>query len=927
MKNAEDKKDADVVLTVSAVKNTTVKVDNNSKKELFGLFEYFTSVAGRIKDNMYKLDSDESTSDIYKDYVQQAQRGRGATTTLFTKLDAEKVYTGKVSFPGKWRDSGIFPMYKKEDGKFDLTTNGYHYSANAEIHAQLDSHNECNNLCVAEYEKLLKEVKEYREKLNKEFKNKNLESFYEFIEKLTLMGWRFDHLFCSFFKIRMHPKLQEGETTYRATFKLESGKTKRYSFFREEVADEIAKNKQFWPMLESEDAVKWITSNNLLFRKKQRANYSSTTLIKSQIRLFLGNNGVPFALREQDGRMYFSFRMPSVGNEKGKLLDVPCSYKKVYNGKVRKSCYFGGLTIEKTDSGNYILKYSVNHKRPQVAELKECFLRLVVRNHSYFEKMVSGNLTEKDGELKSSYFDFYIDLPMNVKEDPIHDLSSSDVFGKDGLRAYYSSAYPEIKNFGGQIDPGKKTECPVTKLHNIMGIDLGQRNPFAYCIKDNTGNIVAQGHFDGSPNDVYKKYINFGKQATSVSHLIRETRSYLFGDNEAISNELYDEVKTFCNITHTYDQYLKYLDTKKFLVNKEDPSKNQTYLLRQKEHGWVMRECLWYLNKQYKKLNADRIHEADWRQTLYWIDSLYRLIDAMKSFHNFGSYYDKNLKKKINGTGRGFCRTIQEQINNNNDDMLKKVTNELIPIVRKYKVSVVVVEKLESMLGDKSRHTFENRNYNLWPVGQLKKFLENKLAPFNVALVEVDERNTSQVYQENWSYRDADDLYSIVDGKIHKVHADENAARNIVDRCILRHTNMYSLYMVNPKDNYYVPKCLWDSKEKGGKLIRGFLTKMYKNSDVVFVKEDNVLVKSKLSVKKLKKIVGKAEKKLKGHYWYRVNGNSWIDEGTRDNIIAGVASSVRESRGGKATSDGRSQNVTLPVLEISETIRNDKVVV
>ena len=918
--------------TVNTVKSVTVKVDENSKMKLFGLFEYFTAVAGEIKDKVFALKDDEKGADVYTDYVKQPNRGRGAATTLFTKLDPEKVYTGKVSFPGKWRSSGIFPMYKKQDGKFDFTTHGYHYSMNAEIHEQLDSHHQCNEACKQEYKALFDKTKKQREEVESEFGVNTVEGFYNFVEKLTLMGWRFDGGFVNYFKLCMHPKLKDGVTTYRATYTLESGKKARYSFYRNEIGDEIAKHKEYWNMLESYAVLDWIGSNNDLFRKKKEAQYSSTSLIKSQIRLFLGSNGVPFNVVETNGKIDLSFKLPSVNEEEGKLTTVSCAYKKVFNGKERKSCYLKGLKIEKNPDGNYTFNYSVNGKRPQIAQLRECFLRLAVRNRDYFEKMVNGTLTEKDGPLMPSYFDFYFDLPLNVIEEPIHDLSWSEVFGKEGLRAHYSSAYPEIKNTGAKTSDGKSVKCPVDKPHNIMGIDLGQRNPFAYCIKNQNGEIVAQGHLDGNPNAVYKKYISFGKACTTVSHLIKETRNYLFGDDEAVSKDLYEDVKQLCGMTISYEDYIRYLASKRNLVNKEDVSKNQTHLLRTKEHGWVIRDCLWNLTKQYKKLNADRMHEADWRQTLYWVDALYRYIDVNKTFHNFGSYWDRSLGKKVNGTSTGFCKNIHDQINNNNDDMMKKFASELVPIIREHKVAVVAVEKLESMLGDKSRHTFDNRNYNLWPVGQLKTFLESKLTQFNVALVEVDEKNTSQICNDNWSYRDADDLYTVIDDKLQKSHADENAASNIVDRLITRHTNLYSLYMTNPKDNYYVPSSIWgadfnsngnDTDKKGGsKRIRGFLTKLYGRSDVVFVKKDNVLVKSKVTVKELKKMTGDENTKLdknkdRPQYWYRIDGDCWVNEGARDEIIENAAKLARESAGDEVTRRDRSQDVILPVADIS----------
>jgi hypothetical protein len=161
--------------------------------------------------------------------------------------------------------------------------------------------------------------------------------------------------------------------------------------------------------------------------------------------------------------------------------------------------------------------------------------------------------------------------------------------------------------------------------------------------------------------------------------------------------------------------------------------------------------------------------------------------------------------------------------------------------------------------------------YNLWPVGQLKTFLEGVLAPYNVTVIEVSEQDTSQILDGRWAKRDKDIL---TDG-VKTVHADEQAAENIVDRALTHHTNLYSLYMVSPMDDYWVPNSIWSPKERGEKRVRGFLTKTYGTSNVVLIERDGKLVKSDMSVKDLKKLAGK--KKLSGEYWYRVNNTEWVD--------------------------------------------------
>ena len=93
--------------------------------------------------------------------------------------------------------------------------------------------------------------------------------------------------------------------------------------------------------------------------------------------------------------------------------------------------------------------------------------------------------------------------------------------------------------------------------------------------------------------------------------------------------------------------------------------------------------------------------------------------------------------------------------------------------------------------------------------------------------------------------------------------------------------------MVNPLDNYWASNSIWSPKEKGGKRTRGFLTKLYGFSGIVFIKQDNRLVKSNVSIKDLKKLVGKKKLTNKG-YWYRVNNVEWIDADAKKVLVDGI---------------------------------------
>ena len=99
---------------------------------------------------MYNLSLDADTKPIYDDFVGSFGRGRGCTTTLWTTLDPDKEYKGKNSFPGKYRTTKGFPFYTPPSTGYNFRTSGYNYSANAIVHTQLDSLNECDKLCNKE---------------------------------------------------------------------------------------------------------------------------------------------------------------------------------------------------------------------------------------------------------------------------------------------------------------------------------------------------------------------------------------------------------------------------------------------------------------------------------------------------------------------------------------------------------------------------------------------------------------------------------------------------------------------------------------------------------------------------------------------------------------------------------------------------------
>jgi len=884
-------------LKITTPKTATIKATNlDDKMRLFTFFNGFTTVCSKVKDDIYNFGQNEDTLPVYTDYIKASQRARMCATTLATKSECD--------FAKKYGEHFPLPHYNQEG--MNYTTHQHTYSVNSAVHTQLDSLNECDKLTNGEYVKLKKTVDELEEKLTEEHGKEPLDFLVKFVDEQILLGWRFDGKFRLFFEVAMLPELKNGNIIYKKAYKTSGGKGRRYSFYNPSVADNISKNPTVWNLLSDVKAVDYISLSNSLLRKKPHAQYTNTTLNRAQVRPTFGNNGVPFSISvSDDDYVYIRFRLPKKdGEEKGQEISVKCSYKTSYKGKrsktLRKSCYLGNLKIEENGKGKYICKYNINGRETTTAELNECFLRVRINNNRWFNKYLNGTLTKEDGVLKSEYFDFYFDLCLNVHQKSIHGLTNSEIFGGKGksIRSYYSTSYPEVKNLDGQKNIKTDFGCYVDKPHNIMGIDLGQRNPFAWAVLDQNGNVKDVGHLDGAENDTYKDYLTFSNRCKDVKNLILQSRDYLYGDDEAIDETLFDSVVQFVNSNITLNKYKSYLDEKKSLINKESLEKNRLYELKKKDHGWFVRDCLWFLTKEYHRINSERKTHSDWRYTLYWVDAIHRFIDVNKSFNSLGSYYDKKQSKSINGIQKDFCRSYWNQIDNLNEDTLKKFVFELLPVIKKNNVCLIAIEELKSMLGDDDKRAEDNRLYNLWPVGQLKTFLEGKLLPYNVAVMEVSEQNTSQIVNGQWSYREGDDLYYVKNNDNNtmcKTHADENAAINIALRAYSHHTNLYSIYMINPIDDYYVPSCIWNNKDEGSKRIRGFLTKTYGTSDVVFIKKNEKLVKSDVSIKDVKRIVKNIgnEKNKKSEIWYRMNDIEWIDEGSRDIIINTIKSKVR----------------------------------
>lgn len=931
------------------VRTTTIKVKNtNGKLELFRVFKDYTAVCSYINRLLYEMslrtykDREGKTVISENQLIErlESQLGRklndGETNAIRTvfldfsnafnsrdfsnaftlpirekvlKADDEK--SGKKSGEIKTLDSEslvlcktmfphLFPFSVK-GMEFDILSgqSGYKYAVFGTIHNRLTSYNECDKTCNTEYNELKQEVDTIASKLISDYNQEQFDSLFNWLNDVkerhnnnatTTSEFSINWKFLSFFREVLQPSLlqwsvnKETVVPNKGIWKSKTGTSINYSC-GEYVIESLKSFPELWnaktSILSYDKLGEYIELNEKFHLKKEHSSYKEVDLFNSPVKLFLGNNYVNIADLKHDSAngvisITIGYPKSTVKDNKADKITLECSYRRTGRGVHH---YLEGLVVEETKNdndkltGNFKLSFKINGKRERVALLKEPSIRLVVRN----SKMDINNPKITD-------FDFYIDLTMNVILEVSHGIDENVLWK---YRSEFSKAFPEKKNFGNQ----KSLPKDAVKIPNgirVMGIDLGLKNPYAFAVYEynSTGNhtLVASGIPEACKDEYYKQYSDFAYLCENIRRVIANTKRHV-NNGEDLDEGLFKSVQTqrakFSSLisidTVTFNDYKNFVALKK----------QNTVILQdyKKDESWVVRKWVTECRRIKIHLTNERFRRfSDWRKHFFWIR-------ALESFRKMFMSYDKlGSVPRVKGFSDDIAfKSVYDEVNNLKLDYIKKMTSEVAQVAKKNNVALVVVEELENLRGSKFDDRDKNQLFNLWPVGQIKKFLEDALALYGILVGNAFEGNTSQVDADtgNWGYRgekeDIDTLY-LLDDKV--VNADVNAARNLSLRYMSKHTDFRTMSLYKVNDTYYVPTISLD--EKDGKRVPGFLTKRFGHRDVVFQKSGEYLVLSNTTVQDLKK-KSKLENLTK-ETWYCVDNtfNKWCNREHRDDIIRNV---------------------------------------
>jgi IS605 OrfB family transposase len=136
------------------------------------------------------------------------------------------------------------------------------------------------------------------------------------------------------------------------------------------------------------------------------------------------------------------------------------------------------------------------------------------------------------------------------------------------------------------------------------------------------------------------------------------------------------------------------------------------------------------------------------------------------------------------------------------DYFIKKLFSQLAHRCHELGIGIVAMENLE-MLGSYKNKKEQNRMFNMWPRGQMKKFAEDAFEYMGIIIQYVDENGTSQHDADTGirGYRDGNNFW-LPNGT--KKHADKNASKMIALRGLTHHTNLFKRRLVNIGGGYYV---------------------------------------------------------------------------------------------------------------------------
>lgn len=450
---------------------------------------------------------------------------------------------------------------------------------------------------------------------------------------------------------------------------------------------------------------------------------------------------------------------------------------------------------------------------------------------------VQALVKEPDIIFNGEYFEIRVSMTVVIDEE-------SDIC--KNISSYHMTAIPFSRTGRQRCSESDKNKDRFKEIDNCefnaIAFDLGQRTPYSYAVgKGTVGNpiskfkVIGTGEYEMSDNEMKDIYFNLLNDLKSACKLIGVTKSWKTKLEKAEDFEKKLHPFIIQTIGRAQDFFRNTQHHKNFSARKRNAFekitnqnieeiindlyrivKNTDLINLKSEYRWIGQYVTRYVHLAFKKVKVMRQFHLSTKKVemkhdyeFTWLKCIEQLKRVLRSSFYIGT--DPDDRPEIN------LKSLVDYANGVKDNFLKVIASSMVSEALRHNCAVIVIEDLENKRSKMNKRN-ENFMQSLWSVKRIKTAIENAASWHGIAVAPVSEVCTSQFdfSTGRFGYRNLKDnrlYFKDSKGQLKSVHADINAAQNILSNFFTRHASIRQIGLTKKYDN-----------EEGGKRIKGFLT-------------------------------------------------------------------------------------------------------
>lgn len=901
------------VITLKVIKSSNNNFEENFNNVFLSTKEFFNDVVCWGKDSVYtkdgKIDLTKNRQDLYEKtdksltYEQFSKmiaylyeviiggQNRAICTSLFSKTKIDKTITGEeflaMTLPScKKKTKNEDKEKKKEENKkktelmylvantlrksgffnrfpfnSQLITPPERYSVLANTSRMLISWIECDKKTFETYEEeekyLAKELKDIQEPIKK---------FYNFCVENSIVK-HFDEKMKRYLQDCVIPSLKSGVPIEKHFYYGSEGKKIGYSLSNS-LYLYLKENKDLWDIIvEKLHVLEKIAEHD---KHKPYAFYPFMDENSAyRVQYNLGTNYVPYDFsksgetledvvvvekntRGEKTHNFINGKKADIFSVKFKETEFKvCTREKYHNGEFNPGQYFKDLSIwETSDKAN-------------CTNLLE-----FIRKGEKFKALVKEPAIVKVGK------DYNIRLNMTI-------IDEKDSETAEDLKWYFMSALPSAKKDGDKLEETKKNidrfERIKGKTFNFLGIDIGMRTPFSWAVGKSTIEgpvnkleIIAEGEYENNSRDEYRV---LNSQLYRLRKFIYNIRCAYNGEEDELDNfgDLINDVKDYFkkyNKGNKLATYKSFIENENLIQDLRNQIKTYEACELKGKYDFIVTIMVKFIKLRFGEIKESRKYHLRSKSIKSKLDQEFNWLKVIEGM--------KKLSRSVSYLGLGNDRTptklikLSDYFNGCKDNYLKVFVSEIVKIAVKNNCKVIVMEDLGNGSVALNRKR-ENFIYYLWSPGRIQDAVANAAKWFGISVATVPESQTSQVHFETqkYGYREKTKLYYTEKDVVKSVHADFNAAKNIMLKFVTRNSSMTQVFTKGIYDDNPVN----DKERNGQKLQDGLITHKFgsiKSADEFF------------------------KKRFPKEKYVYLHGGEWISKSEKNEIQDGIKKRVVE---------------------------------